>query len=350
LRATSPLTYALSVLLALLAVTIMADAAAAVPTAADDQKACDGKDADACFRVGERAAIAKDAVAAERAYRRACDGDVGLACYHVGQNYEADPKKKADLLARSAAIFARRCAARDGKSCFSSGISLERGVGVKKDLGKALAAYAKSCELGHLAGCTNLAGMHLTGKGTKKDTVKAAAVYTGACRDGDVWACYWLGRIHSGEIDFAGDKSHITTIEGKSVGMTMGVERKGIRASNLKRGPVIEALVKSAAADALQKSCDGGKGLDCYLLGVVRLMGGGSVPKDDVKAAALFRKACEAGNGWGCMNLADMTMRGYGVQQSFGDAAGWYRKICDRAGGDTGFDDECHEIIDRMGL
>ena len=32
------------------------------------------------------------------------------------------------------------------------------------------------------------------------------------------------------------------------------------------------------------------------------------------------------------MNLGDMYMRGYGVQQNFGEAATWYRKICDRAG------------------
>ena len=338
-------------LFALLAVTMAGDAAPAVPTAADDQKACDGKDAEACFRVGERAAIAKDAAAAARAYRRACDGDVGLACVHLGQSYEADAKKKAELLARSAAIFARQCAARDGKSCYFSGIGFERGIGAKKDAGKSFAAYLKSCEIGHLAGCTNLAGMHLTGKGTKKDTVRAAAVYTGACRDGDGYACYWLGRIHSDELDFAGDKSHVTTIEGNSVGLTMGTVRPGIRASNLKRGPVIKSLVKSPAADALQKGCDGGSGLDCYLLGVVRLMGGGAgVPKDDVKAAALFRKACEAGSGWGCMNLGDMYMRGYGVEQSFGEAAAWYRKICDRAGSDTGFADECSGIVDRMGL
>ena len=132
--------------------------------------------------------------------------------------------------------------------------------------------------------------------------------------------------FHSDQLHFAGDKSHVVTIEGKNAGVTMGAARPGIRASNLKRGPVIESLVKSPAADALQTGCDGGKGLDCYELALVCLMGGGSVPKDDVKAAALFRKACEAGSGWGCMNLGDMYMRGSGVQY-FGEAATWYRKI-----------------------
>ncbi len=333
----------------LFALLVATDAAAAAPTASDDEKACEAKDAEACFRVGERGAIAQDAAAAARGYRRACDGGVGLACVHLAQSYEKDPQKKAELLVRSAAIFEHQCAAGDAKSCYFSGIAFERGSGAKQNAGKALAAYVKSCHLGYGAGCTNLAGMYLTGKGTKKDTVRAAAVYTGACRDGDRYACYWLGRIHSDELDIAGDKSHTTTIDGKSVGVTMGTVRPGIRASNFKRGPVIAALLKAPGADALQNGCDGGKALDCYLLGVIRLMGG-SLPKDDVKAAALFRKACAAGNGWGCMNLGDLYMRGYGVEQSFGEAAAWYRKICDAAGGDTGFVDECTEIVDRMGL
>ena len=193
LRMTSLPAYALSVLLALLAATIAVDAAPAVPTAAADQKACDGHDAEAVSGVGERAAIAKDAAAAARAYRRACDGEVGLlrlprAELRGGSQKEGGAAVDIGGHLRACLRCSRRQELLLQRHRFRTRHRRQEGCrqGVRR-LPQVLRARAP--------GGLHQPRRHAPDGQGHQDTVRAAAVYAGACRDGDGYACYWLGRI-----------------------------------------------------------------------------------------------------------------------------------------------------------
>jgi hypothetical protein len=86
--------------------------------------------------------------------------------------------------------------------------------------------------------------------------------------------------------------------------------------------PSPEALARATA------SCDRGAVAACNNLGVLHAQGRG-VPKDLVRAAALYQKACDGGAAIACTNVADLLASGEGVAGDDLRAAGLYLRACD---------------------
>ena len=78
----------------------------------------------------------------------------------------------------------------------------------------------------------------------------------------------------------------------------------------------------------LQKGCDGGYMDDCYKLGYNYDEGIG-VPKDLVKANALYKRACDVAGIGGCAGLGWNYANGLGVPKDVRKASALYKRACD---------------------
>lgn len=109
-------------------------------------KACNTngkKSVDACHNVallahdGRAMEGGTDALTARRYYEKACDGGFAPSCFNL------------------------------------SALFIEGSQGVDKNMSLALKYALRSCELGHIWGCSNASRMYKLGDGTKKDDQKA---------------------------------------------------------------------------------------------------------------------------------------------------------------------------------
>ena len=74
---------------------------------------------------------------------------------------------------------------------------------------------------------------------------------------------------------------------------------------------------EAKAAQAYQKSCDGGDAAGCYGFGQALRQGKG-VPKDEAKALLVYKKSCDAKYAPGCYKHAYMYEEGLGVAKDRG--------------------------------
>ena len=89
-------------------------------------------------------------------------------------------------------------AAKDGHvdSQFNLGLMFENGIGISKDMAKALIWYEKAAAQGNAAAQFNLGVLHENGRGTKVDFAKANEWYRKASIQGDAWAIGNLGMLY----------------------------------------------------------------------------------------------------------------------------------------------------------
>jgi TPR repeat protein len=82
--------------------------------------------------------------------------------------------------------------------------------------------------------------------------------------------------------------------------------------------------------DAARAACDGGDATGCANLAGMYVNGLGGLPKDEVRAAALFKQACDGGHVGGCTNLGAMNATGRGgLPKDEARAAALYKQACD---------------------
>lgn len=74
----------------------------------------------------------------------------------------------------------------------------------------------------------------------------------------------------------------------------------------------LTAFVSAGGQIAFQKACEHRDGASCFILGALYHNGNG-VPKDDVRALALFRKSCAVGWWRGCGRLGESYLWGEGT-------------------------------------
>jgi hypothetical protein len=149
----------------------------------------------------------------------------------------------------------------DPASCADLALMYVSGVGVTKDLKKAVELYLRACDLGSSVGCDQ-AGMRLEdGLGATKDEAKAVSLYQKACDLAKPDACTNLARMLANGWGVAKD-------DGKAV-------------------------------DALTRACNLGDPGGCSNLGFFYVKGRG-VTEDHARGVSLLRKGCLAGNKWGC--------------------------------------------------
>ena len=93
--------------------------------------------------------------------------------------------------------------------------------------------------------------------------------------------------------------------------------------------PPVTAMEADSDAIWLTKGCEAGSAADCHALGVMHLSGG-DLPRDDGRAAELFRKACNRGNADGCVSLGHLLGRGWGSAKDAARAVELVGNACNR--------------------
>jgi hypothetical protein len=173
-----------------------------------------------------------------------------------------------------------QCSNNTGPACLSLGTLLNDGKEVERNTRRAALAFAKACELGLPAACSNLSLLMVS---------DGVGVLSRPCDSGDGASCETLGNLY---------------LHG------VGVPRDAARSVTLFR-----------------KACSGGFLQGCGLLGVSYLAGQG-VQVDAAMGREILEKACSSGNATSCYNDALIYRRGYGVPRDDAKALGRMRQAC----------------------
>lgn len=95
---------------------------------------------------------------------------------------------------RGAARLTRACEL-DAKHCYSYGVALEQGVGMKKDLAKARSVYERACNANDADACNNLGFLFDHGHGGPQSDERAKELFKRACDGGNELGCKNLGKM-----------------------------------------------------------------------------------------------------------------------------------------------------------
>ena len=129
--------------------------------------------------------------------QKACDGGNLQDCKRLGDMYrrshleEADAKSAA-LYQKALPFYQKACDGGDAKRCGDLSTMYFDGLGVSKDLAKAVLLEKKACDGGDTGECLGLGDLYEGGVPgiLPKDGAKAVALYQKACDD---W--YWVGCV-----------------------------------------------------------------------------------------------------------------------------------------------------------
>lgn len=118
------------------------------------KKACRLKDVDGCAKVGfaylKGIGVDKNISKAFELLSSACKQEQQEACYNL-----AILQDKKGNYKESKKLYEKTCSSGDALACNQLGFLYQNGLGVKKDIGKALHYYIKSCQGGSKMGCEN---------------------------------------------------------------------------------------------------------------------------------------------------------------------------------------------------
>jgi TPR repeat protein len=307
------------------------------------ERACKAGDTFACFAGSELASrgvgAAADAktmrlmITAGRRYRetaarltKACDEGEASACHSLGRMYAHDGQhwlQESGGKAKAAELTQRACDLGDAPSCFELAQTAGRdepqrlrGVcdmgywpaclrlgqmyssgrdGVPQDRTAAVGFYQRSCDGNEPVGCASLAVACLAGRGVARDPDRARQLFQKVCDAGHPKVCELV--------------------------KTPAVFEDPLAAA------ILAADAGSSVAQNLAASCDGGFAKACLALGK-KYSDGDDVPRDDVKAAELFRRACDGNEALGCAELAVQHLDGKGVVIDVAQARQLYQRAC----------------------
>jgi TPR repeat protein len=181
------------------------------------------------------------------------------ACFAVGSRWAAGVDGFPTDASRSAAAYARGCAAGHAVSCNNLGDAHEYGVGVPRDLEHAASLYQRACSLGEALGCANLGHLLENGEGAARDVTRARSLYADACRSSEagtsaaVYAC-----LHGEMVDSRG------------------------------------------GLDAWQRACDRGDARACTFVGILYEDGPDGLHRDKERSVRAMERACKLGDRRGC--------------------------------------------------
>jgi len=229
---------------------------------------CEGGEPKACHNLGAEL-VERHTTAGghgpEFFFAMACDGGLEVSCEAAAQLRGEAPSGEAPSgqTVRTGAPggglgdhpLAAMCAGGDAEACHNLGAAYQNGVGVARDIDKAMAAYDVGCKAGLVQSCNSVAALAMQ-RGGDVDKTRAAQAFGKACEAGDMPGCANLAAMH-----FRGD----------------GIERNLGEAARLHR-----------------KACEGGLGIACARLADAYAEGQG-VEADPERARTLRAKACSLG-------------------------------------------------------
>lgn len=350
------------------------------------EKSCESGDAESCFdlaRMYDKGDdVEKDEDRASAFYDKACEGGYFAGCNNLAVMYERGEGVTADSV-KAAALYSKACDAGDYLACKNLGSLFERGDGISKDLKKAATLFEKSCEhddlkscrkaceLGEASACRFIGDAYESGRaddnGHSIDNERAASFYEKACAGGDALACNSLARMYDEGRGVMIDKTRAASLYAKAcdAGNSSACNSLGF---SYQYGEGVAVNMKKAAA-FYDRACDSGSVTGCFNLALLYSKGvainkaraaklytdlcdhsgpdavysgyanacnnlalmyesGEGVPKDDLKAVALYAKACESKSGIACFNLAKRYETGEGVAEDASRATLLYEQAC----------------------
>jgi uncharacterized protein len=190
---------------------------------------------------------------------------------------------------QSAELDEQSCERKDGAAC------LRLGNAAVEDADESSMLFARSCELGHLKGCTALA-IHWRGHGDPVAERRAFNLLVTTCGRGEADACTFVG--------------HAYTRYGEHV------------------VPVDEAK----ALVNFDRGCSLGSDSGCFCAALSYQRGEG-VPRDVGTAIERYRRACELGHGDSCLALSSIYEHGDGVAKDEKEAKRYWDRGCQVIGG-----------------
>gem|GEM_PF-789632 len=161
------------------------------------KKACEYGQVAACGQLGELhlrgEGVVLDTERAQRLLHQACVGGDTPSCQTLsGLSSSTVQPRTAGAEAR---VLEAGCA--DGKPgpCRVLADRYARGIGVVRDMARAIGYAEKACLSGDAAACGNAGGGYLDGTGVPKDLTKARALFQKACTGGVARACEFMNSL-----------------------------------------------------------------------------------------------------------------------------------------------------------
>ena len=207
------------------------------------------------------------------------------------------------------------------------GWAYQNGLGVPKDLGKAIELYQKTADKGNAYAQNNLGLLYQNGEGVPKDLGKAVELYQKSADQGNAFGQSNLGFLYQNGEGVPKDLGKAIELYQKSAnqGNAFGQSNLGWLYQNGEGVP--KDLGK--AIELYQKSANQGNAFAQRNLGWLYQSGEG-VPKDLRKAAELYQKAANQGNAMAQVSLGWLYQSGQGVPKDLGKAIELYQKAADQ--------------------
>jgi TPR repeat protein len=240
------------------------------------------------------------------------------------------------------------CQNGNAQGCRDISTLYEKGLGVKKDLNKALYYVIKGCKLNHANSCTKAGNLI-----SHSDKYKAASYYQKGCELGDSVSCNNIGNayIHGSGVVKNLDLAETYLNKALSLGynaynnlgflyeikgntqkaisyFTQGCDKKdSIACSNL-AGIFTEQKDYYKAYNYYIKSCNLANSDDCNRASMMIYKKFVSVDNPQQTMFHLDANSCEMNNKIGCSNLAYDYHNGIGVAKNLKKAKEYYKKAC----------------------
>ena len=274
------------------------------------EEACKNGVADACAQHGYLL-MSNESPEAVKVLEDGCDRRSGAACTHLAYLYAVGKIVERDDL-RSLEFYTRGCSFGDANGCYNQGLMRDQGRGFAMSAASAAPAYEQACNEGVSKACTNLGYLYENGKGVRKDLVRATGFYRRGCEGSPCEGSNLRGCVNLGDAYRDG----------------IGVERNPTLAAETFR-KACESKV-----DAQDEEAEETRIRACVLLGALEIHGLG-VAEDVEGGIARSLDGCNRGDALGCFNVG--AMRAY--RDDFSGAAPFYDKACN--GGDA---EGCFEL------
>jgi len=220
------------------------------------------------------------------------------------------------------------------ESQYSLGMMYEKGLGIDKNIKRAVAWYLKAAKKGHINSQYQLGQLYVSGEGVRQDMNTAKKWFHKAARQGSAGAQFRLGTMYS---ELKGEQNKREAKKWLKKASDQGIRAAEIALNRINAKPVrpakpsFEKQLRESSPDQevhLAQYLDDAKKGDpeAQLLLGVRYSVSQEIGKsrDAKKAIKWLTEAAENGRIWAQYELANIYRQGRGVKTDYTKAARWY--------------------------
>ncbi|MFV0482394.1 MAG: tetratricopeptide repeat protein [Campylobacteraceae bacterium] len=258
-------------------------------------KSCTQKESSGCLGLGlllyDENANSKDRGKAAAAFDRVCSKSELGACSYATYIYLYDESNIDYKKALKNANMA--CANKQINSCYDEAFIYENGLGVEKDLKKAVSLYAQTCQKTKDFGCVELTKIYEADKDAVKDYANFIIEMNDLkCKQSNKDdSCITLGSLY----------------QHSDIYLKKDIQR---------------------AIMYYSKACDSGNVDSCNLVGSL-YYNGAEVNTDYKKASEFLNKSCDMDSGFGCYWIGLFNKDGLGIEKNAELSNNYFKKACD---------------------